>query len=173
MRLTSYLERAQGLDRLTGPVQRVVRLLRPGPVRNALQGVWLGHPLHPVLVQAPAGTWMSASFLDLWPGNEAASRRLVAAGLAVSVPAAVAGWADWSELHEQHKRVGLVHAVANESAFGLYLASLAASGPAAKALRAGGLAALSFGGYLGGHLAYRQSAGAGEAGEAEPGTGER
>jgi hypothetical protein len=66
----SYLEEAKGLDRLTGPGQRVARLLPPSRARDALHGVWLGHPLHPVLVQVPIGTWLSASFLDAWPGNE-------------------------------------------------------------------------------------------------------
>jgi hypothetical protein len=57
----SYLEQAKPLDWLTAPVQRAVRLLPPGRVRDALHGVWLGHPLHPVLVQLPVGTWLSAS----------------------------------------------------------------------------------------------------------------
>ncbi|HMD92148.1 MAG TPA: hypothetical protein VKG80_05845 [Trebonia sp.] len=61
MHLISSLERAKFLDRLAGPGQRAARLLRPGPVRDALHGVWLGHPLHPVLVQVPAATWPSVS----------------------------------------------------------------------------------------------------------------
>jgi nitrite reductase/ring-hydroxylating ferredoxin subunit len=158
----SNLERATSLDRVVAPLQRAARRLRPGPVRDALHGVWLGHPLHPMLVQVPAGTWLSASLLDLWPGNAVASRRLVAAGLAASVPAALAGTADWSELHEQQMRVGLVHALANTAAVGLYAASLAFPGRA-RVLRAAGLAAMSAGGLLGGHLSFRQSAGANQA----------
>ena len=69
MYLISSLERARALDRLAGPAQRAARLLRPGKVRDALHGVWLGHPLHPVLAQAPVGTWLSASLLDAWPGS--------------------------------------------------------------------------------------------------------
>src|ERR1700761_8132069 len=101
MSLISKLEDEQSLDRVVPPVKPIVRKRKPGRVRDALHGVWLGHPLHPALVQIPAGSWLSASFLDLWPGNAAASRRLVIAGLAAAVPAAVAGWTDWSELHEQ------------------------------------------------------------------------
>lgn len=158
----SYLEEAKGLDRLTCPGQRVARLLPPGRARDALHGVWLGHPLHPVLVQVPIGTWLSASFLDAWPGNETASRRLVLAGLAASVPAALAGTADWSEQHEQQMRVGIVHALANTAAIALYAAS-AAIPARAKGLRLAGLAAATAGGFLGGHLAYRQSAGTNQA----------
>jgi nitrite reductase/ring-hydroxylating ferredoxin subunit len=167
MYLISSLERARALDRLVGPAQRAARLLRPGRVRDALHGVWLGHPLHPVLAQAPAGTWLSASLLDAWPGSSpgtaAASRRLVLAGLAAALPAALAGSADWSELHEQQMRVGVVHALANTAAVVLYAASLAAPDRAARGLRLAGLTAVAAGGLLGGHLAFRQSAGANQA----------
>ena len=159
----SYLEQAKPLDRLTVPVQRAARRLPPGRIRDALHGVWLGHPLHPLLIQVPVGTWLSASLLDAWPGNDKASRRLVLAGLTTAVPAALAGAADWSEQHEQQMRVGLVHALANVAAIGLYAASATTSARPAKRLRLAGLAVAAAGGYLGGHLAYRQSAGANQA----------
>jgi nitrite reductase/ring-hydroxylating ferredoxin subunit len=162
MYLISYLEEAKGLDRLVAPVQRVARRLRPGPVRDALHGVWLGHPLHPVLAQVPLGTWLSASVLDMWPGNSTASRRLVLTGLAASAPAALAGTADWSEQHEQQLRVGIAHALANTAAIALYLTSVAV--PArARGLRLAALTAAGTAGLLGGHVAYRQSAGANQA----------
>jgi hypothetical protein len=91
MQLISRLEQATGLDTLVSAGQRAARLIRPGKIRDGLHGVWLGHPLHPVLVQASAGAWLSASILDLFGGDEQASRRLVTAGLAASVPTAVAG----------------------------------------------------------------------------------
>jgi nitrite reductase/ring-hydroxylating ferredoxin subunit len=167
MSLISKLEDDQSLDRVVAPVQRIVRKLKPGRVRDALHGVWLGHPLHPALVQVPVGSWISASFLDLWPGNASASRRLVAVGVAAAVPSALAGWTDWSELHEQQMRVGLVHAAANGAAVTLYAVSLAVPERAAKVLRLSGLAAMSAGAMLGGHLGYHQSAGANHA-EAVP-----
>ena len=34
-------------------------------VRNFLHGVWLGHPLHPVLTDIPVGAWTAAVILDL------------------------------------------------------------------------------------------------------------
>jgi hypothetical protein len=91
MQPISRLEQATSLDTLVSAGQRAARLIRPGKVRDGLHGVWLGHPLHPVLVQASAGAWLSASILDVFGGDEQASRHLVAAGLAASVPAAVAG----------------------------------------------------------------------------------
>src|SRR5487761_1155559 len=162
MGFMKFLEEATGLDRLIEAGQRVARLLPPGQARDALHGLWLGHPLHPMLVQVPVGTWLSASLLDVWPGIETASRRLALVGLAASVPATLAGAADWSEQHEQQMRVGVVHAFANTAAIGCYAASTAL--PArARMLRLAGLAAAGAGGVLGGHLAYRQSAGANQA----------
>jgi Rieske [2Fe-2S] domain len=82
MRLISQLERAEALDRVVTLGQRAARCLRPGRLRDGLHGVWLGHPLHPVLVQAPVGAWMSTAVLDARLGSEASARRLVAFGLA-------------------------------------------------------------------------------------------
>jgi nitrite reductase/ring-hydroxylating ferredoxin subunit len=68
-------------------------------------------------------------------------------------------------------RVGLVHALSNTAAVGLYTASLAcrATGRtrAARTLGFLGLTAVGAGGMLGGHLAYRQAAGVNHA-EAVP-----
>ena len=92
MRLVSRLEDANQLDPAVAVGQKAARSIRPGRIRDALHGVWLGHPLHPVLVQVPVGAWMSASALDLLvPRADAAARRLVAAGLVASAPAIVAG----------------------------------------------------------------------------------
>ncbi|HEX2744435.1 MAG TPA: hypothetical protein VHO07_14745 [Streptosporangiaceae bacterium] len=41
-------------------------------MRDALNGVWLGHPVHPMLVQVSAGAWLSASLLDLTAADEQA-----------------------------------------------------------------------------------------------------
>lgn len=169
----SRLEQAEALDRVVAPAQRVARRLRPGPVRDALNGVWLGHPLHPVLAQAPVGAWLSAAVLDAARGDaargdaavgEAQRRRLVAFGLAAAAAAALAGAADWSEQHEQQMRVGVVHAAANVTAAGFYGASLLTRKPAAsRALRLAGLAAVAAGGLLGGHISFRLSGGANQA----------
>jgi nitrite reductase/ring-hydroxylating ferredoxin subunit len=164
MQTISRLEQATWLDRVITPTQRVARMLRPGRVRDALHGVWLGHPLHPVLVQAPVGAWLSAAVLDLFPGSEQQSRRLVAFGLIAAAPAALAGAVDWSAQHEQQMRVGVVHAAANISASTLYGASLAVSAPrAGKALRLAGLTMAATASLLGGHISFRQAGGANHA----------
>jgi nitrite reductase/ring-hydroxylating ferredoxin subunit/uncharacterized membrane protein len=166
MQPISRLEQATSLDTLVSAGQRAARLIRPGKVRDGLHGVWLGHPLHPVLVQTSAGAWLSASILDVFGGDEQASRHLVAAGLAASVPAAVAGAADWSEQHEQQMRVGVVHAAGNIAAMTLYGASLISRRPRrSRALRLAGLAVLSASGLLGGHISFRLAGGANHAEE--------
>lgn len=136
-------------------------------LRDLLHGVPLGHPLHPMLTDVPIGTWTSAVVLDALPGTGAAAATLIAVGIAASAPAAASGLVDWSALHEQQMRVGLVHAAANTLALGLFTASLVRrvrrrrwSG---KALSLLGLAATATGGYLGAHLSYRQAAGSNHA----------
>ena len=166
MRLIDRLEHATGLDPLVQAGQRAARLVRPGRIRDVLHGTWLGHPLHPLLAQAATGAWLSAGVLDCSPGQEEAARLLTAVGLAAAGPAALAGAADWSEQHEQQMRVGVVHAMANALAIGLYGASLAVRGPQrSRRLRLCGLASLSGAGLLGGHLAFRLAGGANHAEE--------
>jgi nitrite reductase/ring-hydroxylating ferredoxin subunit len=158
------LENANTLDPVAGVVRRAVRsALRSQSVRDALHGVWLGHPLHPMLTDVPIGSWTAAAVLDATPGGSGAATVMIAFGCAGYVPALVTGWTDWSDLNEQHQRVGLVHAAAGAVAFSCYAASLAArvrgSRVRGKAWAYAGLAMVGAAGYLGGHLAYRQAAG--------------
>ncbi|WP_329245188.1 Rieske (2Fe-2S) protein [Actinoallomurus sp. NBC_01490] len=160
MDILNKLEDAEVLDRVVEPTQKVARRLPRGPVRDTLHGTWLGHPVHPMLVQASVGAWLSAGVLDLWRGGDDAARRLAAFGLLISAPAVLAGTADWSEQHEQQMRVGVVHALANGTAIGLYGASLLARTPARRrALRYAGLGVASIGALLGGRLSFRQAGG--------------
>jgi nitrite reductase/ring-hydroxylating ferredoxin subunit/uncharacterized membrane protein len=167
MGLISRLEQDERLDGVVSASQRVARLVRPGKVRDALHGVWLGHPLHPMLVQLPIGAWLSANILDFAGGDDKAARRLTSVGLLAAAPAMVAGTADWSEQHEQQMRVGVVHAAGNLAAAGLYGASLLSPGARGRAFRLAGLAAVAVSGLLGGHMAYRLAGGANHA-EAVP-----
>ena len=168
MKMISRLEQASELDGLVAAGQRAARRIRPGWLRNGLNGVWVGHPLHPALVHLPIGTWLSAGILDLARHDEKTARRLVATGLAAALPTALAGTADWSEQHEQQMRVGVVHAAGNMIAAAMYAASLVSRRPPlSRALRLTGLAAASASAYLGGHIAFRLAGGANHA-EAVP-----
>src|ERR1700736_5179611 len=125
--LPERIERAHALDPVVhGLSDSVVRALPAGARTDALHGVPFGQPAHPALVRLPLGCWTSAVLLDLFRGTDRAARMLIGAGVAVTVPAAVTGLADWSALHRDQQRVGLVHAVCQASAAGLVLGSLAA-----------------------------------------------
>ncbi|GIG88822.1 Rieske (2Fe-2S) protein [Plantactinospora endophytica] len=158
------LEQATSLDRTAERVQRIVAAaIRPQRLRDFLHGVALGHPLHPAMVQVPIGAWASTAVLDLMPGQRRAATALVALGTATALPTAVAGWNDWASLSREQQRVGLVHALANGLAIGMYAGSLAArlTGRHGLGRTLGflGMAAAGSGGFLGGHLAYKQAAG--------------
>ncbi|MDL4773327.1 MULTISPECIES: Rieske 2Fe-2S domain-containing protein [Thermomonosporaceae] len=162
------LEQARGLDRAVGAISMAVRrTLHPGRVKDVLHGVPAGHPAHPPLTDVPVGCWASVAVLDLLPGTRRAAQALVAAGIAGAIPTALTGWADWSALHREQQRVGLVHAMGTSTATLLYTASLVARWRGrqgtGRVLGYAGLTALTAGGYLGGHLAFRQAAGASHA----------
>jgi nitrite reductase/ring-hydroxylating ferredoxin subunit/uncharacterized membrane protein len=166
--LAERIERAHALDPvIRGLSDTVVHALPAGPRTDALHGVPFGQPAHPALVRLPLGCWTSAVLLDLFPGTERAAGVLIAAGVAGTAPAAATGLADWSALHQDQQRVGLVHAVCQTGATSLFLASLAARAGgrtvAGRALSASGLALATIGTYLGGHLALRLGAGASHA----------
>lgn len=135
--------------------------IRPGRVRDALSGTFLGHALHPLMTDLPIGSWTSALVLDAVGGRESrgAARKLVGAGILASLPTAVTGaveWADSADGRASTRRVGLVHAAANVTALGLFSASYLRrrGGGSGRTLALAGGAALAVGGHLGGHLSY-------------------
>ncbi|GAB3525524.1 hypothetical protein GCM10027575_60600 [Phytohabitans suffuscus] len=160
--LVDRLETAGRLDQVGEPLQRGVQAVLRGRVRDALHGVWLGHPLHPALVQVPVGAWLSAAVVDGIPGTHRAGTVLTGLGTAGAIPAALAGLNDWASLSREQRRTGLVHASANLAAIGLYTGSLIArltgNHRLGRRLAYAGLASASLGAYLGGHLSYRQAA---------------
>lgn len=163
-KMLTRLEQAHSLDAVGDTLQKAVMgAIRPSAVRDFLHGTWLGHPLHPVLVQMPVGAFLSAAVLDLMPGERKAATTLIAVGTAGAAPAMAAGLTDWSEMTKDRRRVGLVHAAGNTVALGLYIGSLAArlSGRTArgKALAFAGLSIAGASAYLGGHLSYSQGGG--------------
>lgn len=152
---------ADGLDAVATPLGKVIsRLVQPTTVRNLLSGTWLGHAVHPVLTDLPIGAWSMATLLDLAGGEDAqpAADLLVGVGVLTAVPTAATGLHDWSDTMGAESRVGVVHAGANVAALGLYAGSLVARRAGHRRrgtwLGLAGLAALTVGGYLGGHLAY-------------------
>ena len=165
--LVHKLATTDTIDTVGKPVaSKVAEVIGHGPVKDVLSGTWTGHPLHPVLTDLPIGFWTSSFMLDLVGGTRsaAASQRLVGLGILSAVPTAAAGLADWSDTLGEERRIGTVHAVANVAALTLYVGSWFArrAGRRGAGVTLGllGATAASAGGYLGGHLVYRQGVGA-------------
>src|SRR4051812_39734414 len=160
------LERATWLDRPATAARTVVQsVLRNQGVKDALHGVWLGHPLHPGAAQFALGSFTSAAVLDAVRGPKSGSSSLIAAGLVATLPTVASGWADFAEAHEDQQRVGLVHAATNGTAVALFVTALVrrANGGSGRAASVAGGVVAGVGALLGGHLGYRQALGANHA----------
>src|SRR6478609_4022319 len=119
------IERQEWLEPVESGLQRAVAVTFDSAgtagrkVRNFLHGVWLGHPLHPVLTDVPIGAWTAALALDareVATGDEAYGRGAdfaLCVGLVAAVGAAVTGLNDWSETDGRAKRIGLLHGLLN------------------------------------------------------------
>jgi nitrite reductase/ring-hydroxylating ferredoxin subunit len=169
MSLMGILDRVADVatfDKAIEPARKAVQAL-PDVVKDALHGTWLGHPLHPVLVQVPVGSWVSAGLLDAIPPMRPAATVLIGTGVAAAVPAALSGAADWSEAGSGVRRLGALHALANTAALGLYVGSLAARrrgrGALGRVLSYAGLGLATGSAAIGGHMSYAQSSGASHA----------
>ncbi len=167
MSLMGILDRVSDVaafDKVIEPARRAVdAVLRPQAFKDVLHGTWLGHSLHPVIVQVPVGSWVSAGVLDAFPALRPAATVLIGTGAVAAVPAALSGAADWSEQDVGVRRLGAVHAVLNSAALGLYVGSLVARakgrGTLGLVLSYTGLAIASGSAAIGGHMSYAQASG--------------
>jgi nitrite reductase/ring-hydroxylating ferredoxin subunit/uncharacterized membrane protein len=156
LRLTKQLaDLAEPLDEFAEPVQEAVNAV-PQPVRDVLDGVWLGNPLHPALTDVPIGAWSAAFALDL-AGSTAADDAL-AVGILGAVPTALTGLNDWSHLKDDSRRIGTVHALLNTMSLALNVASLVARKDGhrglGRVLSGVAYAGTLFSAHLGGHLSF-------------------
>ncbi len=155
------VQRARGAeDRAHGPGERVLEILgrqewmdRPSyrlenvlsfvfnafggarnRVTNLLNGVWLGHPVHPPLASLTTGaigTTVALDALSLLPGRSSTemlgaprfAQRALGLGILANFASAATGVTDWQHTHEKDRRIGLVHGVLNLVATGLYIQS--------------------------------------------------
>jgi len=117
------------LDKIAQPLSTAIHKTyeAAGPVgqrtKDALHGVWLGHPLHPVFTDVPIGAWTTALALDASangdPGMKRAATFAMGVGLLGAVGAAVTGLTDWSETDGESRRTGLIHGLLNLAATSL------------------------------------------------------
>ena len=152
-------------DPLASRLQPLIkRAVSPPPVRNFLDGVWLGAPLHPALTDVPVGAWTTALLLDggsALSGDEAlgaAADRALAVGTIAAVPAAVTGLNDMRDLVGQSRRIAMVHALVNVLGLSLSTASLAYRHKGRRGLARGlsglGYLTSSTAAHLGGKLSF-------------------
>ena len=146
--------------------------------KNALHGVWLGHPLHPVLTDVPIGAWTTALALDareVMTGDRAYGRAAdfaVCLGLVAAAGAAITGLTDWSETEGRSRRLGLIHGMLNLTATAFVATSYAlrrkGSRAAGRASAVAGYGIAVASAYLGGSLVYGERIGVTHAAVAEP-----
>jgi len=153
------IEHDTRVDAIARPMQAVADWLTASPSRRGvLTGRWYGHAVHPFLTDIPIGSWTSASLLDLFGGPDArqSAELLTAIGTVSAIPTVVTGLAEWSQISDGTRRIGVVHAAANALAVGLYGASWAARRRGRHGrgvlLALSGMTAATAGGFLGGHL---------------------
>ena len=172
------------LDEVGNPLRETVHALFNNAgaagrtAKNALHGVWLGHPLHPVLTDVPIGAWTTALALDAREaatGDEGYGRAAdfaVGVGLVAAVGAAITGLTDWSETDGKARRLGLLHGLLNITATAFvatsYLLRRNGSRPAGRACTVAGYGIAAAAAYLGGSLVYRERIGVTHAAVATP-----
>ena len=174
--LIGRIEKAEHLDKpgyaLGKAISRTGQIVgKPGEaLANTLHGRPLGHPLHPLAVAIPIGTWSLAFGLDVLAAAGVLRDRATprAADLALRVGSAGAvlaiatGLADWQNLNGRDRRTGLVHGSINTVSLAMNLASIAlrARGRLSAGRWMSGAAFVFTGAssYLGAHLIYRRGA---------------
>jgi nitrite reductase/ring-hydroxylating ferredoxin subunit/uncharacterized membrane protein len=149
-----------------------------GAVKDALHGVWLGHPLHPVFTDVPIGAWTTTLALDAnaaSSGDRSYARAgdfALAVGLAGAVGAAVTGLTDWSETDGRAKRLGLLHGLLNVTATALmtaaYVLRRRRDRSAGQVCTVAGFGVAIASAYLGGDLVYAERIGVTHATTDEP-----
>jgi nitrite reductase/ring-hydroxylating ferredoxin subunit/uncharacterized membrane protein len=97
------------------------------PIKDALNGTWLGHSVHPAITDVPIGAWTAALALDAL-GEPRGARIAIGVGLIGALGAAATGLTDWSDTSGKARRLGVVHAALNGAATLLYGASWLARG---------------------------------------------
>src|SRR5256885_5126960 len=89
---------------------------------NFLKGKWLGHPLHPILVNVPMATCPSALIFDVLSKCQIGGNAMVrlsfyaiAFGLAASILAVPTGLLDWTGIKKEKPawKIGLLHMALN------------------------------------------------------------
>jgi nitrite reductase/ring-hydroxylating ferredoxin subunit/uncharacterized membrane protein len=134
-------------------------LYKPVPViKDLLNGVWLGHPLHPAITDVPIGAYVVALVLD-FTGQRSASTAAIGIGIVFMLVAALAGYADYIDLENKPRQFGTIHSSLMLVALVFYVVSFlmrlgATPSPAEVWLSVIGFLIVITSAYVGGELVY-------------------
>ena len=135
-------------------------LFRPlGPVKDLLNGRWLGHPLHSAITDLPIGLLLGTVVLDL-VGQPAAADIALVLTIVTMLLAALAGLADYSDTDGTARTRSTTHATLMTVAFVVLIVSLVlrAGDPADRilpiALSILGFLVVTAGAFIGGDVVY-------------------
>lgn len=129
---TPFVERLS--EGLAGAIGAIVGSRRKPPrrLKSLLNGVWLGHPLHPAITDIPIGVWSLAAIFDIiwlavpdasvWAGRAAEGAIIV--GIITALGAVATGATDWSDTFGGERRTGLYHGLLMTLALVIYIISL-------------------------------------------------
>jgi nitrite reductase/ring-hydroxylating ferredoxin subunit len=98
-------------------------LQRLAPLRDLLNGRWLGHPLHPASTDIPIGILLLVTVFDVL-GQPDAARVALVAGIATMSLAALSGLADFADTDGRARDRATLHGTLMVVALVGYLASL-------------------------------------------------
>lgn len=134
-------------------------------VADFLHGVWLGHPLHPILTDLTIGSWLLGTSFDILSlftrskRHQETADTLTKIGTISAVPTAIAGMTDYSSIKKEAASFGLIHAAINSVGLVLYVLSLRARSKGERGQGVGlsliAFSGLTFSAWLGGELVYR------------------
>jgi nitrite reductase/ring-hydroxylating ferredoxin subunit len=139
------------LNALFGPIR---------PVKDFLNGTWIGHPVHAALTDAPVGVFAVVIVLDVFSYPGAADVALVF-GILAMIAAATAGLADYTDTDGGARTRATLHATIMTVTLLVYIVSLVlrAGAPTDRAvpivLSIVGFGLLTTGALVGGDVVYR------------------
>lgn len=129
------------------------------PVKDLLNGTWLGHPLHPASTDLPIGAFLVALILDLVGQGQAALVATIV-GQVTFLLSMLSGFADYSDTDGRARVRATIHGTIMVLGGALTALSIilrdggAAGGPAPTILLVAGLGVILLGAYVGGDVVF-------------------
>lgn len=141
----------------------------PRSAADFLHGIWLGHPLHPMLTDVAIGAWVFSAYFDLLSlltgsrKSRDTADSLLGLGNLAALPTAAAGITDFSAVSKGAAGPAFTHGILNIVAYTFFLSSQLARSAGLRIvgviLSLIGATFMFAGAYLGGHLTFKHKVG--------------